>query len=337
MGAREIPDRGFDAVVMAGDRGAYRPVYGKNKALLEIDGAPVLAHLLSALQRSRHVSRIFVVGPREEIAEALARSGDRAHGPKEVRVVGQWETVLENAWNTFLITLSSDAPEGRVPPAEDLEKRFADRVVLFLGADIPLLTPEEVDEFIQGCDLTRYDYLLGTTPEEALAPYYPEPEKPGIRFAYFCFRDSRERQNNLHLIRVFRVVNREIIQKMYQYRHQRRWWSVARLLWTLLRARAVTFTMVLKFLLLHLCLVLDRGFARMPQSFLRRFLAKQGIEQDVSRVLGARFGSVVTTYGGAALDVDSEEQFEIIRGRFREWTAFQEELRQRRKSIEGAS
>ena len=75
-----------DIVITAGDGRAAKKVFGRNKALLEIEDVPLVGHVVSALQRSRHVARIFVVGPREAITEALARCGDRASGPKEVRV-----------------------------------------------------------------------------------------------------------------------------------------------------------------------------------------------------------------------------------------------------------
>jgi len=322
--------RRFDALIMAGDKRAYRAVQGGNKALLEVEGAPLLAHVISALQKSRQVSRIFVVGPRERLAEALARGGGCGRGPKEVILVEQGETLVENAWVGFLATLPEGLAEGGSAAGRELKERFSDKAVLVLGADMPLLTPAEVDEFIEGCDLERYDYLLGMTPEESLRPYYPAPGTPGIRFAYFHFRDSRERQNNLHLIRVFRVINRDIIQKMYQYRYQKQVRNVLRLFSILLRTRAVTVAVLFKFLLLHLCRVLDRPPWSRLQGWFRRFLVREKIEKDLSRVLRARLAAVRTTYGGAALDVDNEEHLEIIRARFREWKAYQEQLRERR-------
>ena len=242
---------GLDALVMAGDKGGYRAVHGGNKALLEIEGFPLVAHVISALQKTPSLSRIFVVGPKERIEEALARSGDFVKGAKEVVVLEQRETVVENALHAFLASLPGGTPEGGMVPGEELEKRYADKAVLVLGADTPLLTTAEIEEFLEGCDLDRYDYLLGMTPEEALRPYYPKPGSPGIRFAYFHFRDSRERQNNLHLIRVFRVINRRIIQKLYQYRYQKKARNILSLFWTLLSTRAVTALVLVKFLLLH--------------------------------------------------------------------------------------
>jgi hypothetical protein len=174
------------------------------------------------------------------------------------------------------------------------------------------------------------------TGEDALQAYYPRPGRPvsGIRFTYFCFHDSRERQNNLHMIRVFRVFNRQLIQKMYQFRYQQRWKNILQLGWQLLREPAVTPRVVAKFVLLHLCRLLDRRTWRplaKVQRFLRRFLVKAEMQADLSRVIMTRFGSALTTLGGAALDVDNERDFQIIKNRYRDWMEHQEALARLRK------
>ncbi len=320
----------LDAVVMAGDRNGYRAVCGENKALLEIEGKPVIAHVVEALRRCRYVARIFIVGPRERIAEALGEDR-RGEGP-EVVLVEQRGSVLENAWKAFLATLPGVAPEEGAVSEESLRARYGDKVVLFLGADLPLLTPYELEEFIEGCDMDRYDYVLGLTAEESLRPYYPGEGKPGIKLAYFHFRDSLERQNNLHMARVFRVVNRDYAQLMYRFRYQRKWWNVFSLLWVLLRMPELRAGMVARFCLLHLSRVLG-GIPWIPLQLIpRRFLRKERLERDVGLLLRTRFGSRTTTYGGAALDVDDVEHLEVIRLRFQEWRAYQEELHRKRQA-----
>jgi GTP:adenosylcobinamide-phosphate guanylyltransferase len=321
---------GFDAIVMAGDRGAYKPVYAENKAFLEIEGVPVLLHVLSAIERSRRVSRVFIVGPGQRISAALDTHGARMGLRKPYVVVDQARTMLENAQKAFAATLPEEAREDS-PEAERVRARFEDKAVLIMGSDIPLVTPAELDEFVEVCDLSSYDYILGMTGEKSLESYYPRPGWPGsgIRFAYFCFRDSRERQNNLHMIRVLRVFNRQLIQKMYQFRYQQRWKNILQLGRELLREPEVTPRVVFKFVLLHLCRLLDR-LAWRPlakvQLFLRRFLVKEVMQEDLSRILKSRFGSAVTSFGGAALDVDNERDFQVIKHRYRDWMDYQESL-----------
>ena len=108
---RNDPRQSLDAVVLAGDRGAYKPVCGENKALLQIEGVPVISYVVGALQRCKYVKRIFVVGPRERLLAALESKAIEEKGEKEVIVVGQWDSFFRNGWNTFLATLPSKGPD----------------------------------------------------------------------------------------------------------------------------------------------------------------------------------------------------------------------------------
>jgi len=341
MTGQDATSEGFDAILMAGDRGAYRSVYGENKAFLQIDGLPVLVHVLRALIRSRRVARVFIVGPRERLCALLEEHRGRLETNKEIQVIGQADTMLENAQMGFEATLPPAAREG-VPGSETARLRYRDKAALILGGDIPLVTAQELDEFLEKSDLSRYDYVFGMTREESLAPYYPRPGRPGsgIRFAYFCFRDTRERQNNLHLIRVLRVFNRDLIQTMYRFRYQQRWRNILRLGWRILRLRELTPRILVRFVLLHASRILDRrqgGVRGWLQGRVRRRLNKPEMQQDLSRILKARFGTAVTTYGGAALDVDNERDYQVIKRRYRDWMAYQEELAAGRRNPPAAS
>ncbi|MEW6439581.1 MAG: NTP transferase domain-containing protein [bacterium] len=322
--------KGVDAIVMAGDGRFFRPVYRTHKGLLEIEGESLLSYVISSLQRCRYVSRIFVVGPADRLSHALERVRASGAGAKEIVLVNQWSTMLENAWNTFLQTLPKTDPNGRPYSEEALRERYEDKAVLVLGCDMPLLTHFELEEFVQGCDLDNYDFLIGTTPLETLRAYEPRTGMPGIRLAHFCFRDSRERQNNLHMIRFFRVINREYAHIMYRYRYQKRWKNVLALLWRFIRLPEVRPGMVVRFLLLHGARWAEQLNRRGLLALLTRTLDKSRIERDISRLLKTRFGSVVTTYGGAALDVDNEAHFEIVRRQFRRWLDYQEALHEER-------
>jgi molybdopterin-guanine dinucleotide biosynthesis protein A len=319
------PKETLDAVVLAGDLGAYKAVCGENKALLQVEGIPVIAYVISALQRCRYVTRIFVVGPRERILETLEREGIRGRGQKEVIVVEQWTSLIDNGWNTFLATLPAQGPDGSPLSEEALRERYEGKAVLFLGSDMPLLTHYELEEFIEGCDMQGYDYVAGTTPEEVLRPFYPEKGTPGIRLAYFHFKDSLERQNNLHMIRVFRVINPKYGQLMYRFRYQTKWKNMLLLLRELLAVPGLTLGMVFRFCLLHVCRVLGQ-IPWMPLNrLLRRFLDRDKLTEDIGAILQTRFTVAMTTYGGAALDVDDKEQLAVIGSQFHRWRALQED------------
>ncbi len=331
------PKEDLDAVVLAGDRDAYKPVCEENKALLEIEGVPVICRVIAALQRCRYVTRIFVVGPKARIGQALERAESVAKGPKEIILLEQGHSLLENGWNAFLETLSPGKTDGKPLPEEALRVRYEGRVALFLAADMPLLTHYELEEFIEGCDMRRYDYVAGTTPEEALKPYYPQRGRPGIRMAYFHFKDSKERQNNLHMIRVFRVVNTRYAELMYRFRHQRKWQNILLLFRESLRLPELTPGMLFRFCLLHACRFLGRTPWIPLNRLWRGFLDKGRLEEDIGALLQTRFAMATTTYGGAAMDVDDKEQFSAIGSQFSRWCAFQEELHRRREEQRGAS
>ena len=74
------------AVVAAGDRGAARAIYGESKAFLEIEGRPLVAHVVRALQRVPEVSEVWVVGDPERLAPVLGAGDLRRELAKSLRV-----------------------------------------------------------------------------------------------------------------------------------------------------------------------------------------------------------------------------------------------------------
>jgi hypothetical protein len=76
---------------------------------------------------------------------------------------------------------------------------------------------------------------------------------------------------------------------------------------------------------MHVAGLLDRrGFARAADA-LRRFIPAARIERGVSSLLRAPFRLIVTEAGGSALDIDTEEDFEIAKLRFESWWKSQRE------------
>ncbi len=330
MSLKSNAQKEFDAIIMAGDGDSSRPVYGDNKALLELEGLPLFGYVVAALQQSRYISRIFIIGPEDRIKAGLEKSGEKIKGPKEIIVVPQQKTGYENAMKAFMATLPAETPDGKPLTEEEAQMHHSDKVVLYLGADLPLLTSFEVEEFIDKCDMNEYDYLLGTTIMPDLAPYAPRSGSPGIRLAPFCFKNSKERQNNLHLVRLFKIGNRHYPQLMYENRYQKKWRNMIRLLWTLLCLPEVTIGVIIRFFLLHICRIMDDMPLGLIQSIFSRFLDKALLEKDLANLLKTRFQTVATSYGGAALDVDDEESFNVIRHQFHNWYAFQEKLYQKK-------
>ena len=129
----------IQAVLLAGDRAHSKAVRGRSKGFLEIDGRPMVVHVLEALLRTPEVSEVFVVGNAPRLEKAIAEHGClrvAAARSRSVHVVPQRETLYANIWDTFLRTLPPEGPVEAHP-------------ILVVPADIPLVLPEEISDFVR--------------------------------------------------------------------------------------------------------------------------------------------------------------------------------------------
>ena len=313
----------LDVIVTAGDRGASRPVLKTNKVFLPIAGIPTLNYVLSAVERARATARIFVVGDTARLREALSVANNPFQGRCPITLVEQGNSLYDNVWTAFLHTLPGyeAGMDWRL-----FAEAAADKAVLVMSGDIPLATPTEIDAFVAHCDLTRYDYCLGFTPESALAPYAPQANRPGIRMAHFVLRDGKIRQNNLHLVKPLRVANRHYIQRVYDHRYQKRWLDILKLCWQITMMPHVSLRCLWAFVCLHLARVVTQlGWERIP-IFRLFFLDSALVASRISQALQTRVTLVPTYYGGCTLDVDNAEHYEAICANFTDWLAHQERL-----------
>ena len=314
----------FDVIIAAGNRQASRAVLGTNKIMLPVAGAPVITHVLSAVERARCTDRIFVIGDTAQLEEALASPHSPFQGKRPLHLVEQYHTFYENVWGGFLHTLPDYDPEAGWQAY--LDRPEADKAALFVSGDIPLAAPQEIDAFVAACDLTRYDYFLGMTAEPVLRAYYPRDGRPGIQMAYFTLRDLQIRQNNLHLVRPFRLGNRFYIEKMYEYRYQKEWHNILKLCWQLLGNQRGSWRFIGAFLCLHSAQLLSRyglGNFRIARPF---FLELPVVCNLLSQLLNTRFSIVTTPYGGCTLDIDNAEHYTALCTNFTAWLSHQEAL-----------
>ncbi len=319
------PTQTYDALILAGDRKASRKVKGKNKSLLTIGKRAVLGFVLDGLLGSRYIKDVYIVGPKARIEEAIKPDLKTLKGRKIV-VLDQWDNLFENVWNGFLHTVPG-YKEGINPETYRGTPNY-DKAVFALSGDIPLLTSYEVDELIENSDLDKYDYMPGITADFSLKYYYPKKRdnRKGIRHAYFHFRDGKVRQNNMHFGKLFRVANKIYIEKMYEFRHQREWKDIIKLAIEILGAEKGSYKTFYYYLILQTCMSLSGMGLGYFSDKLRRFVSLSDVEGSIGLVLGTRIKAVMTSYGGGALDIDSDEEFEAIKENFSDWMAYQREL-----------
>lgn len=301
----------MDCIVLAGNRENYRPVADEdNKAFLQVGDRSILDIILDELAGVDRVDRVLVVGPKQRLESAVSNTRV-ADYPKPLLFFQQGRNLVEN----ILGTLAASRPDNQ-----------SDRLVMVIPSDIPLITREELDQFIDRCDMSRYDYVGGVTGAEVLARFAPDAERPGVSMATFRLNSGNYRVSNLHMVRPAAVKRADYIRQTYAVRYQKRWVNMAKmwlvLLGLLFRAPTAPFYYLIAQGARHCELWGYRRLAR----YLAGFVTLERAEKYISSILGTRFKVVTTDYGGAAVDVDNEADYQTISRRFDEWRAMQRQI-----------
>lgn len=308
-------DKKFDAVLVAGEGESSYKVYHQHKAFLKINNKCIINYVVDALQKVNSIRDIYIVGLRDKLNEIFKSSEADFEYSKPIHIIPQKNNLYENIWHTFLQTI----PDGE--NMQDLENSaYADKAVLIVPCDSPLLTPHEVEHFISHSQIENYDHVLGLISKQNLEFFYPRDGKPGIKMAYLHLKENSYRINNLHLVKPIRIENREYIQKMYQYRHQRNFKNMVLFGLSLLgkdKAKHYQYYFGVQMGLLFASL----GLESMVRVF-RSLTPKKALEKSISNILKARFMGLEVPYAGAALDIDNDRDYEAIKIRFNEWREY---------------
>ncbi|NLJ80738.1 MAG: NTP transferase domain-containing protein [Firmicutes bacterium] len=197
-----------DAVVLAG-----APNEGKLKeaspekweAIIPIHGKPMINYVIEALQNSKGVETIVVVGP-----EAIKK-----HLPAGARLVQSGESLTENVFLGL----------------EVLEQK---NKVLLVSSDIPFIHSEAIDDFLERCSELRRDVYYPLISKEANEQVYPET----IR-TYFRLKEGTFTGGNLLLASAEAIKNsREIMSLVISQRKKP--WKIIRMLGFVFAFKLVT-------------------------------------------------------------------------------------------------
>ncbi|MBN2162118.1 MAG: nucleotidyltransferase family protein [Pontiellaceae bacterium] len=307
-----------NAVILAGDRRASIKVRDDNKGFIELRRRPLFIHVLQALKEAELVGDIVVVGPKERVLAALEQ-----HGIDGVRVVEQRASMIENFKAGYVSALGL----GDEVEFWSLKGTQYEQVpVLVAPCDIPLLVPEEVDEFVRRSNMHDYDYSIGVSSEQVLSHYYPSEGNPGIRMIYFHVRECLMRHNNLHIGKPLTFSHLDYIEKMYEWRYQTRFLNIVHVLFSAL-AHGWRFAKGLRiFIMMQLSLFYDRhGHPRLA-TVVRSGAGFNRLAEGIGNAIGARVQIVYTHFGGAVLDADNEKDLATIEARYDEWMEYQHNL-----------
>ena len=161
--ARQKP---YTAIILAGERGPGDPLVEHAsaccKAMVEIDGTPMIFRVLAALENAVHVDRCILSGP----------------GHEKMAVGSPLSRMIE--------TGSVDWCEPRATPSTSaysaMQSVPADLPVLVTTADHPLLTAEIVDHFCTDSVTRDVDATVGLAPYGLVKAAYPDMKKTVLRF-----------------------------------------------------------------------------------------------------------------------------------------------------------
>lgn len=139
-----------------------------SKALIDINGKPMIRYVVDSLTTVPDVQRVVVVGPVDELAGVV--SGDK------VTLVPDGEGIVDNVRRGA----------RQLPPHEP---------ILIATSDIPLLTPEVVQHFLAQCQARPADLYYSIVEKSASERKYPL-----VKRTYVALQDGTFTGGNLFLV-----------------------------------------------------------------------------------------------------------------------------------------
>jgi GTP:adenosylcobinamide-phosphate guanylyltransferase len=305
-----------DAIVLAGDGRGSRAVAGRSKILLPINGKPLLAYVLEALAAVDRIRRVITIGPKRQIEDILSGIGQDTRLQARFIALEQHETAYDNFWDAFLVSLGH-YEEG----LEQRDREVAQKAVFVVPADLPLIGVQEVNEFLDAAIAEGADYCIGMTDEKHLRRFCPTDTLPGIRMNYLHLADGNLRLNNLHFIRPFQVKNRMHIQQIYEFRYQKEFLNIVKVIADILTTSGFGLRPVYLYARLQMsALFKSLGWER-SLAWSRRGVTRADMTRYAGVMLQARVSIVETHGGGCAVDVDTEADYDTIKCRFAEFSS----------------
>ena len=310
----------IDAVVLAGEREGSIPVMGKNKALLDFRGRPLIDCVVESLDKAERVKTITVVGPPPSLEDALSKIKTE----KTVKLVEQGSNVFENIWRGSMSTFPDGNPDSTWDDMADSPHK--EKFVLALTCDVPMLHPVEVNRFVETMPADRADFIFGVSTEEILKPYEPTDTEPGITFLKAVLKEKIIRHSNVICLRPLRLghVMEKYIPMAYGLRYQRHYRNIIKGLFKVLRHALDPGSLSLFLLVQSASWCHNHGHYGM-RDVIRRPVTLEWAERQASEAIGTRFAIHETAGPGPTLDVDDEESYRTFLTMIDKWREIQAE------------
>jgi GTP:adenosylcobinamide-phosphate guanylyltransferase len=181
----------YDVIIPAGGTlpADFRAATGLNyKALLPLQGQPILQRTISALRASGLVRRIAVIGSHEVLEEAKGLGAD------------------------LLVPEGNSGPDNIFRGLDALLKESAFERLMIVTCDLPFLTPELIQKFVADCP-----------PKDFCIPLIAEPtfnkRYPNAPATFVSLRDGTYTTGCIYLAQVEPLKNaRPYIEKVFEQR-----------------------------------------------------------------------------------------------------------------------
>jgi GTP:adenosylcobinamide-phosphate guanylyltransferase len=232
----------------------------KNKALIRIAGQEMIRYVVDAVNDSKRVQRTVVVGLDREECDL----------PEPVECVSAPGDMYDNimAGMEHLLPNPGELPGPRDPLAAPM---------LAASSDIPLLTTEVVDYFIDACQSMDADLYYSLVERSVMEASFPTADRTFVRL-----RDGAFAGGDLMMLSPSALrANRQLFRELAASRKN-----------ALKMARMLGLGMILRFLTHSLTVV--------------------QAERKASQILGCRAKAVISLFAELGMDVDKPHQLDIV-------------------------
>jgi len=248
----------YNALVLAGSKGkSVLEISNKveNKALIIINNRPIIDYVIEALNEAEKIGKIVVVGPKAKLYSYIGR--------KVEKILEEKDSLLQNLEIGMNFIKANFIKSG--------EK------VLIITSDIPLITSQAIDDFIEKCLEKEADIYYPIMRKENILERYPETKR-----TYVKTKDGELCGGNMFLIspKLF-YHKKELIKEAYDNRKEVKKF-----------AKVLGLKLILKFLF--------------------KTITVTDIEKKVSEVLGCKGVAVVTPFPETMIDLDKPSDLELI-------------------------
>ncbi len=166
----------YDAIILAGGESSSdlkKIAPYDNEALIIIGNYPMIYFVYKAVRQCPMVRKIVVSGPIDALRNILPREEE-----------------------LFFVASGENAVESFANAAEFLKKEGTTEKLLIMPTDIPFITAEAIEDFINRCHQSEHDFYYPLTSKEV-----NEQAFPGVRRTYVRLQDGIFTGGNLFLVK----------------------------------------------------------------------------------------------------------------------------------------